>query len=76
MKKPTLTLLALLALTLTGCEKLTQGYQEARIADWMYTVEYSGHLYVVLCRNSSTTGMVHDPDCPCREKGGENENIK
>ena len=76
MKKPTLTLLALLALTLTGCEKLTQGYQEDRIADWMYTVEYSGHRYVVLCRNSSTTGMVHDPDCPCREKGGENENIK
>lgn len=66
MKKLTLTLLALLALTLTGCEK---GYQEDRIADWMYTVEYSGHRYVVLC-NSSTTDMVHDPDCPCREKGG------
>ena len=29
MKKPILTLFALLTLTLTGCEKLTQGYQEA-----------------------------------------------
>lgn len=71
MKKSTLTLIALLALTLTGCDKPTQGYQEDRIAYWMYTVEYSEHRYVVLCRNPSTTGMVHDPDCPCREKGGE-----
>lgn len=29
MKKLTLSSLALLALALTGCEKLTQGYQEA-----------------------------------------------
>lgn len=60
MNKPTLTLLALLALTLTGC-----GEDEA------YRMTTDGHAYIVI-KTDCGVGMVHDPDCPC-QKGGENE---
>lgn len=35
-------------------------------------VEADGHKYIVI-QSSDGLGAVHDPDCPCREKGGENE---
>ena len=55
MKKPTLTLLALLALTLTGCRE-----------DEAYRMTTDGHAYIVIETNRGVA-MVHDPDCPCCE---------
>lgn len=88
MKKPTLTLLALLALlalTLTGC-----GNEEPqRRSNQNPNLIYSGHHWDVVRLDDSTfvctPGLngssksspevinLHDPDCPCREKGGEDD---
>lgn len=73
MKKPTLTLLALLALALTGC--VTKDIREVDgfdRYDCITTAEYNGHSYIIY-KGYSKGGITHDPDCPCREKGGENE---
>lgn len=73
MKKPTLTILALLALTLTGCEKETKEQKQQRIDDiygsCLKTVNYKGHSYILYDGNRKG-GITHDPDCQCREKGG------
>lgn len=61
MKKLTLSILALLALTLTGCRE-----------DEAYRMTTDGHAYIVI-KTDCGVAMVHDPDCPCREKGGKNE---
>ncbi len=85
MKKSTITLLALLALTLTGC-----GSEESqRCSNQNPNLIYRGHYWdivrlndsIVVCTpglngSSKSTPVVinlHDPDCPCREKGGEDE---
>lgn len=111
MKKPTLTPLALLAVTLTGCEEDTRGqipatqqvkaevdYQITLLFEvdgikvykfhdsgrYVYFTNANGHTgYSYLQYNpatkTSTSVKVQsinnrvDPDCPCREKGGENE---
>ena len=76
MKKPTLTLLALLALTLTGC-----GYKHGEIDtnnrlnsvnDALMKAKYEGHNYIIY-KGYRKGGITHDPDCPCREKGGSND---
>lgn len=73
MKKPILTLLALLALTLTGC-----GYKHGEINtdnrlnnayDALMKAKYEGHSYIIY-KGLQKGGITHDPDCPCREKGG------
>lgn len=61
MKKLTLSVFALLALTLTGCRE-----------DEAYRMTTDGHAYIVI-KTDCGVAMVHDPDCPCREKGGKNE---
>lgn len=88
MKKPTLTLLALLALTLTGC-----GSEEPqRCSNQTPNLIYEGHYWdivrlndsIVVCTpgfngSSKSTPVVinlYDPDCPCREKGGGNDKEK
>ena len=81
MKKPTLTLLALLALTLTGCvdNRTPEQRQKAFDADrarYIKEFNYKGHRYLLYEREYGPSGvacMTHDPDCPCREKGGKNE---
>lgn len=111
MKKLTLTLLALLALTLTGCEKDPRGkistaqqpkedvdYQVTFLFEvdgvkvykfcddgrYVYFTNANGHTeYSYLQYNPATKTNTSvkvqsinnrvDPDCPCREKGGENE---
>lgn len=76
MKKPTLTLLALLALTLTGCEKPTQAQIDASAAHRMSVFNYKGHRYLKYSDgggNAYVVGITHDPDCPCREKGGSHD---
>lgn len=69
MKKPTLTLLALLALTLAGCEKPTQDEVDNMYSRDLVTVNYRGHSYI-LYKALKQCGITHDPDCPC-QKGGE-----
>lgn len=65
MKKPTLTLLAMLVLTLTGCGK--DGKPSVKfVNDYnIYTDTIRGHVYLHVNRG----GILHDPDCPCMEKG-------
>lgn len=79
MKKPTLTLLAMLALTLTGCEN-TQANPETNIESGVSRklkaerITRFGHSYVYFydqCGGYDPVNVIHDPDCPCREKGGE-----
>lgn len=61
MKKLTISILALLAMTLTGCgrEKVDA-----------YRVETDGHDYIVFQTNSGLS-CIHDPDCPCHNKQQE-----
>lgn len=79
MKK--ITLLALLALTLTGCENTTTSAQQRAVINQpqnhpcMSRIYFDGHYYVTYDNRGrvSSPSITHDPDCPCREKGGENE---
>ena len=68
-KKPTLTILALCAVALTGC-----GNENDRECvpgmNTLETVEYNGHRYIMY-QGMNKGSITHDPDCPCREKGGE-----
>lgn len=77
MKKTILTLLALLALTLTGCLEDSQMGKVDTNQQWLnevddkiVTAEYRGHSYIIY-KGVDKGGITHDPDCPCREKGGE-----
>lgn len=76
MKHLTLTLLALLALTLTGCMEDSQmgkvntdQQQLNSVYDKIVTAEYNGHSYIIY-KGYRKGSITHDPDCPCREKGG------
>lgn len=75
MKKLPLTILALLALTLTGC-----GYKHGEVStnnclnnaddalmknDALMKAEYEGHSYIIY-KGSQKGGITHDPDCPCK----------
>jgi hypothetical protein len=77
MKKPTLILLALLALTLTGCGRIGEvDTNQNRLNDFddaIMKAEYDGHSYIIY-KGSQKGGITHDPDCPCREKGGSHDN--
>lgn len=67
MKKLTLSILALLALT--GCGEPTQKQNDEIYSRDLVTVNYKGHSYI-LYKAPKQGGIIHDPDCPCREKGG------
>lgn len=75
----TLSSLALLALTLTGCEN-TQANTETTFESGVSRklkaekITRFGHSYVYFYDQSGVhdpVNVIHDPDCPCREKGGE-----
>lgn len=74
MKKLTLSILALFALALTGCEdNRTQEQIDADIAIDMTEFNYKGHKYLFYKRSygkGGLGGITHDPDCQCHEKGG------
>lgn len=38
--------------------------------DYIGKTDYRGHSYVLVHANGST-GITHDPDCPCHKEGGE-----
>ena len=81
MKKLTKAILALLALTLTGCENTTVNAQPQRCVEQrqpqnhpcMSRIYFSGHYYVRYETNSriGIISITHDPDCPCHKEGGE-----
>ena len=71
-KKLTIAILALLAVTLTGCGKPEQGLESTLglFHEEITTTEYNGHRYI-LYKGYERGGITHDPDCPCQKKGGE-----
>ena len=79
MNKTKLLLLALCAIALTGCEPTPEEKQQIQERlqkiddenrrDDLHTVEYNGHSYIIY-QGRYKGGITHDPDCPCREKGG------
>lgn len=75
MKKPALTLLALLALTLTGCEPKEQAQIEADVESHITEISYKGHKYLYFHKydgmRHAIAGITHDPDCPCQKGGAE-----
>ena len=76
MTKTKLLLLALCAFALTGCGEQTQTQEQcdAEMASHITEFNYKGHRYLrykVGIGERGYAGITHDPDCPCREKGGE-----
>lgn len=83
MNKTKLFLLALLALTLTGCKKPTpeerqqiqerlQKIDDENRRDDLHTVEYNGHSYIIY-QSRYKGGITHDPDCPCHDESNNNK---
>ena len=73
MKKLFLTILALLALALAGCEAETKEQRDERYSYHIKTITYKGHNYIVLSVSQCCNGITHDPDCPCQKKGDSND---
>lgn len=81
MKKLTIPILALLALTLTGCENIAVNAQPQQSVinrqpqnnKCMSRIYFDGHYYIKYDGGgrASSPSITHDPDCPCREKGEE-----
>ena len=76
MNKIKITLLALCAMALTGCERgkvNTNQYLLNDADDAIVSAEYNGHKYIIY-KGSQKGGITHDPDCPCHQKRGNDEN--
>lgn len=81
MNKTKLLILALLALTLTGCEdnrtpEQRQKALDADIACHIKTFNYQGHRYLLYQRafgHAGVAGITHDPDCPCHDESDNNK---
>lgn len=69
MKKLTIAILSLLALTLTGCVKETKEQRDERYSHHITVITYKGHDYIVLSVSKWCNGIAHDPNCPCHQKG-------
>lgn len=83
MKKLFLTILALLALTLAGCEDNRTPEQRQKALDagkarFIKEFNYKGHRYLLYQRpfgyGGLAVGITHDPDCPCHERNNITEN--
>lgn len=70
MNKLTISILALLALTLTGCEVESDSDFAERITEF----NYKGHRYLRYSEwygKGRVGGITHDPDCPCLESSAQ-----
>lgn len=70
MKKLTISLLPLLVMTLTGCEKPTEAQIDHYMANRAIGFDYKGHHYIMFRdggNNNSVGGVVHGPNCRCQE---------
>ena len=84
MNKIKITLLIMCIITLTGCKKPTpeerqqiqerlQKIDDENCREDLHTVEYNGHSYIIY-QGRYKGGITNDPDCPCHQKGGKDEN--
>lgn len=81
MKHLALTLLALFALTMAGCENPAANAQTQQSViesqpqndPCMSRIYFDGHYYVKYETNSriGIISITHDPDCLCHKKGGK-----
>lgn len=82
MKKLTLTHLALLALTLTGCDKHPRNRDNVIFYNTSWDILLLNDSTLIFVPDTpgakNATPIIkhitHDPDCRCREKGGGNDN--
>ena len=74
MKKRILIILAICALTMTGCThgEISTNNRLNDFDDAIMKAEYEGHSYIIY-KGREKGGLVHDLDCPCHKKGGEDE---
>lgn len=78
-RKIKITLLALLALTLTGCEDNRQDKTESGVSRKLHSEKITrfGHCYVYFYDQwgggYNPVNVIHDPDCPCRRKEEKND---
>ncbi|MDE5688681.1 MAG: hypothetical protein K2I18_08685 [Paramuribaculum sp.] len=81
MNKLTIAILSLFTLMLTGCENIAINAQplpnvinhQPQNHHCMSRIYFDGHYYIKYDTGGrvSSPSITHDPDCPCREKGGE-----
>ena len=74
MKKRITIILAICILTMTGCThgEIDTNNRLNDFDDAIMKAEYEGHSYIIY-KGHRKGGLVHDPDCPCHKKGGEDE---
>lgn len=72
MKHLTTILAAVLcAVCLSGCDNRNIKESETlSYGDRLITADYHGHRYIIY-KGVKKGGIIHDPDCPCHKKGGE-----
>lgn len=79
MKHLTAILAAVLcAVCLSGCvdnrtPEQRQQYLDNRYDDYIKTVNYRGHSYILYSEYKTGGGITHDPDCPCHNKQSNNQ---
>lgn len=81
MKKLTIAILALLALTLAGCKDNRTPEQRQKAFDavkgrYIKEFNYQGHRYLLYehwVGRSGVAGITHDPDCPCHDESDNNK---
>ena len=78
MKKLTIAILVLLALTLAGCEDNRQDKTESGVSRNLTSEKITrfGHSYIYFYDGHggyTPINVIHNPDCPCKKKGGEDE---
>ena len=70
MKHLTIILVAVLLLVACVGIVLNSYYAVNNNKDYISQTDYRSHSYVIVHANGST-GITHDPDCPCHKEGGE-----
>ena len=84
MNKIKITLLVMCIIALTGCRDIAAKAQPQQNVinhqphnhPCMSRIYFDGHYYVTYDAGGrvSSPAIVHDPDCPCHQKGGKDEN--
>lgn len=75
MKHLIAILTAVLLLVAIACAVVSIYYAVNNNKDYIGQTDYRGHSYVLVHANGST-GITHDPDCPCHKNNPELLNEK
>ena len=71
IKKVTLFALCTIALTTVLALSVVNIYYAVKDhTDYTSTFTHQGHSYVLVHANGENA-VIHDPDCPCHQKGGD-----